>query len=67
MKIEKLELIININLHLETDRFLILAYESYEDMINAGWKPGIEEWKHQQTVNLIHTVIAIYEKRDLNK
>ena len=65
MKIERLELVLGRNLHFETDRILVLGYDSHEEMRNATWKPDKEEWRHQQTITFVDgKVIATYDKRE---
>jgi hypothetical protein len=65
MKIEKLELVLGSNLHFETDKILILGYESHEAMRNAEWKPDSLEWRLQTTITFIYgEVIVVYDKRE---
>ena len=65
MQIEKIELVVDRNLHFETEYILVLWYKSLKDMHNAEWKPSIE-WRKQQVIQHIDgSVTVTYDKRDL--
>lgn len=66
MTIEKFEFIMYKNLHFETEKILVLGYDSHEQSLNARWKPNLEEWRLQTKITFLDgSVVLVYDKREL--